>query len=67
MGGCALPTAVGLEEQRQLNSKDVLGDACYFLQNSPLMCFSFWPTVLWSHCLLLVSLILIFILSSFNC
>lgn len=31
MGGCALPTAVGLEGQ--LNSKDVLGDACFFLQN----------------------------------
>lgn len=32
MSGCALPTAVEWEEQRQLNSKDVLGDARYFLQ-----------------------------------
>ena len=61
MGGCALPMAVGLEEQRQLNSKDVLGDACYFLQNSsPLNMLFMLAHCLMGPLLLLVSHCILF-------
>lgn len=54
VAGCALPVvAVGSEAQRQLSSKDVLGESCHFLQNfSPFMCSSSQPPVPWGHCLL---------------
>lgn len=75
MSSCALPTAVGWEGQRQLNSKDVLGDAAEvpadLLPSHVLFILAHCPTrpllAAGVFYVILFHFILIFILSYFNC